>query len=318
MNGFLTELGKRLAERWLSLLVLPGALFLGVLAAGRFLGHARWYDVAALPDGLDAHTTQATGSAARAVLLLTAFLLAASACGLAAQALGSQVERVWLAADWPNWPKRTHPAVLRLIAHRQRRYDERREQVARSAAEDHVLGDSSGPAGMGLRTAVARHRLRRIADARPVRPTWPGDRLDAVDARLNEQLGVDVAAVWPLLWLHAPDTTRAEITAARDAMQRATTLAGWALLYLAVAGVWWPGALVSAAIMATAWHRFRVTTDAYATLVEAATRLHVGDLARHLGLESDGPLTRRRGTDLTAHLTEGRPSTRRDPRPPTT
>ncbi|RSN04874.1 hypothetical protein DMB42_29205 [Nonomuraea sp. WAC 01424] len=36
----LSELGKKIAERWLSLLVLPAALFLAVGLAARTLGHA--------------------------------------------------------------------------------------------------------------------------------------------------------------------------------------------------------------------------------------------------------------------------------------
>ncbi|MGW0842506.1 hypothetical protein ACWD26_20540 [Streptomyces sp. NPDC002787] len=49
--------------------------------------------------------------------------------------------------------------------------------------------------------------------------------------------------------------------------------------------------------MTTAWHRFRATTDAYATLVEASTRLHASDLARHLGLKNDQRLAPRKGSE---------------------
>lgn len=321
MNGFLTELGKKLAERWFSLLVLPGALFLGVLAAGRTLGHTRWYDVHALTERLGTHTAAPSRSSASLFLLLVAFLLAAAACGLAAQALGSLMERLWLAADWPGWPRPAHRPVLRLIARRRHRYNSRLADLGGSAADDHALdsparngpsGDAPGgaidPLPADHRTAVARHRLDRIADTPPARPTWTGDRLHAVDVRLRTDLGIAVAAVWPLLWLHVPDTTRVEITTAREGMHRAATLAGWALLYLAVTVVWWPGLPLSAAVMATAWYRFRTTTDTYATLVEAATRLHVRDLAQHLGLlplEDAVPVTLRQGIDLTAYVTNG-------------
>ncbi|WP_326770755.1 hypothetical protein OG978_44460 (plasmid) [Streptomyces sp. NBC_01591] len=44
MGGLLSELGKKLAERWFSLLVLPGALYLAVLAVAQTLGHTHPFD----------------------------------------------------------------------------------------------------------------------------------------------------------------------------------------------------------------------------------------------------------------------------------
>jgi hypothetical protein len=44
-------------------------------------------------------------------------------------------------------------------------------------------------------------------------------------------------------------------------------------------------------VFVTGWRRARTATDAYAALVEAATRLHGADLARALGLEPEGPLS---------------------------
>ncbi|MFI1030989.1 hypothetical protein [Streptomyces sp. NPDC020951] len=303
MNGLLTELGKKLAERWLTLLVLPGALFLGALAAGRELGHTRWYALGTLPTRLERHTGSLAASTADLLLLLLAFLLAAAACGLAAQALGSLVERLWLAADWPAWPTATHTVVRRLIARRARLFDRRRAQAGAALA---AAGLADPEADAAHRAAVAGSRLRRVADATPARPTWTGDRLHAVETRLRGDLGLQVAVVWPHLWLHVPDTTRAEITAARESMLRAATLAGWGLLYLAVAALWWPGVLLCGAIMGTAWHRFRAATDGYATLVESAVRLHAQDLARQLGIGRRGPLTLAHGAALSAYLTDGR------------
>ncbi|MER5626420.1 hypothetical protein ABT061_35860 [Streptosporangium sp. NPDC002544] len=37
MNGFLSEIGKKLAERWVTLLALPGLLYL----AAAMVGHTR-------------------------------------------------------------------------------------------------------------------------------------------------------------------------------------------------------------------------------------------------------------------------------------
>ena len=64
----------------------------------------------------------------------------------------------------------------------------------------------------------------------PTCPTWSGDRIHAATVRVERDHHLDLATVWPYLWLTMPDSTRAEITAARDALSRATTLAGWGLL----------------------------------------------------------------------------------------
>jgi len=302
VNGFLAELGKRLAEHWLSLLVLPGALFLGVLAAGRELGHAHWYAVDELPARLDRQTGTLAGSTADLLLFLLAFLLAAAACGLAAQALGSLAERLWLAGDWHGWPRVTHGLVRRLIARRERIFAARSDEAA-SAVARAELAEAGPDAAHGAATAVS--RMRRVADARPVRPTWAGDRLRAVETRLLTSLGVRVAVIWPQLWLHAPDSTRTEIGTAREELRRSATLAGWGLLYVTVATVWWPGAVIGGAVLLTAWHRFRTATDAYATLVESAVRLHVHELARALGIGGRGPLTAAHGAALDAYLATG-------------
>ena len=37
MNAFLGELGRKLAERWVTLLLLPGALYVGVVTAASVL-----------------------------------------------------------------------------------------------------------------------------------------------------------------------------------------------------------------------------------------------------------------------------------------
>lgn len=314
MNGLLSELGKKLAERWLSLLVLPGALFLAVLLAGQQLGHAHWYGFGSLADRLDRRAGALAGSTENLLILLPAFLLASAACGLAAQALGSLLERLWLAADWPGWPTPARRLVRWRTERRRDRYGRRLEEVGRARAVQH-LDDGADPAEAAHRVATAVHRLRRVADDLPDRPTWMGDRLHGVETRLRHDLGVEVAVVWPHLWLYAADTTRTEVTAAREAMARAATLTGWGLLYVLVAVVWWPGVLISLAVTATGRLRFRAATDAYATLVEAATRLHCRELAEHMGVGGRGPFTRRAGAALTTYLAEGRTPPRNLRRP---
>ncbi|MFD6990965.1 hypothetical protein [Streptomyces sp. NPDC059943] len=97
MNQLLVTLGTKLTERWLNLLVLPGALFLGVLASGTTLGHAHWYDVHRLGEALDDLTARPVlDRAGTAAVAVAAVLLITTALSLAAQFLGSAVESFWL------------------------------------------------------------------------------------------------------------------------------------------------------------------------------------------------------------------------------
>ncbi|MDT3444355.1 MULTISPECIES: hypothetical protein [unclassified Pseudofrankia] len=132
---------------------------------------------------------------------------------------------------------------------------------------------------------------------------------NAVATRLDHELDLDLATIWPYLWLTVPDAARLEITNARETIDRATTLAGWGLLYVVVAAVWWPGLLIVIAVVATAHHRGRAATDTYALLLEATVRLHTVALAHGLGLTHTGPLSRETGRALTSLLGSRSPAT---------
>lgn len=303
MGGFLTELGKKLAERWLSLLVLPGLLYLGALVAAYLLGHRAPFAIHRITTQLDTWTTTPDiTSTSGLVLILFATLLAAAGAGLAAQALGSLTERVWLADRWQAWP----PPLRRLA---QARTTSRARRWTTATETYHRQLDAKGAQRAGHAAASPdvdlgqEHRVvTRIAPEQPARPTWIGDRIHAVRTRLDREYHLDLATLWPHLWLAMPETTRAEITTAREALTRAATLAGWGLLYLAVGALWWPGLLIAAAIMGTAWRRARTAAETYALLLEAAARLHTGELARCLGLDHAGPLTQQTGWALTCLL----------------
>ena len=306
MGGFLAELGKKLAERWLSLLVIPGLLYLGALAAARALGDLHPFDIARITHRLDAWTTSPGAiSTSGLVLILVATLLAAAGTGVAAQALGSLTERVWLADRWQSWlPPLRCLAESRTKSRKQRwvtaTETQQRQLEAKSAQLAHRHPDPSDNAEVDL--GETRRAVTRIAQEEPARPTWIGDRVHAVIIRLDRDYHLDLATIWPNLWLAMPETTRTEITAARESLARATTLAGWGLLYLVIGALWWPAVLIAVATVGTAWRRARTATDVYALLIEAAARLHTADLARSHGIDHSGPLDQRTGWALTCLL----------------
>jgi len=300
MTGeLLGTLGKSLAERWLSLLVLPGAVYLAVATAAHVLGHQHAWDLGRLTDQIT-HWAQAPAvrTTGGQVVLLAAVLAGAAVAGLAAQSLGSLVERLALAADWQTWAPPLRQLARWRVTRRQARWN-----AARAAYAE--LLESAGQAAVHgrRRDAIPRYTAYRtmthIADERPDRPTWSGDRIHAAAVRLDRDYHLDLATIWPYLWLNLPDAVRVEITNARTGLTRATTLGGWAMLYALLIFWWWPAALVTAVLAALCWQRIRVTADTHATLLEAATRLHTSELARQLGVEHTTPLTPHIGDVLT-------------------
>lgn len=304
MNGFFTELGKKLAEQWLSLLVLPGAVFVAVCVAAVQLGHWHPFSVTVLfhrAEALVAHHID-TGAI---LVWATAVLVAAAAAGLAAHCLGGLVEAVWLAQNWRAWPT---PARQLAEHATTRRLDIWRVVTGRDA-DQQVHSSRRCPACVATRLLPAwmpRRRTRVIAAEAPDRPTAIGDRVNAVAVRLRRVYGLEIADVWTYLWFSTSDTIRAELVKSRDGIRSAATLVGWAFLYLTLGFWWWPSVLIAAGLVATGLRRGRLTADAYSRAVEALSVLDTPELARALGLPADGPLDRRTGTSVTL-IAQGRP-----------
>jgi hypothetical protein len=136
----------------------------------------------------------------------------------------------------------------------------------------------------------SRETLAQLADkrnqtalARPVRPTWIGDRISAASTRIRNQYHLSLDFAWPRLWLVLPDLVRTEVQGARDSFDRAATLQGWGLLYMALGIEWWPAAVAGLFTVVLAWRRGRASMGALADLVEAAFDLYAGNLVTSLG-----------------------------------
>ncbi|MFC9398220.1 hypothetical protein ACFTWS_34460 [Streptomyces sp. NPDC057027] len=303
VGGFLTALGQKLAERWLTLLVLPGALFLAVATAAHTLGQAHALDWRLLVSRVTGWAEEpAASTVGGQVVLLGAVLAAAAAAGLAAQGAGTLVQRTVLAADWHSWPSPLRRGARALVTRRRARWTSTVARYHRQLDNDALaLARSGRRADPGVRHALHR-ALLRVAAEEPDRPTWSGDRLHSVVVRLERDHHVDLPLVWPHLWLTLPETARAEITAAEQRLTHASTLAGWALLYAPLTMWWWPAAPLAVALALAARHLIRNATEAYAQLLEAAAHLHVGDLADQLRIEHPGPPDTALGDSLTDRL----------------
>jgi hypothetical protein len=283
MGGLLDELGRKLADRWLPLLLLPGAFYLAVAIAARTLGQSRPFDLPRLTmQVIDWAKTPAATTLGGQVVLLAAALAGSAAVGLGAQALGALAERLTLAAGWSTWIPPLRQLAKTRAESRQCRWDTQHATYSRLYWL--ALENEPGPAEQEQRYAAYRARTR-IAPERPERPTWSGDRINAVNVRLKRDLHLDLATIWADLWLALPAAVRIEITTARQALASATALTAWAVLYALLAGWWWPASLIAFVLAVTGWRRTRTSADVYAALLEASTRLHAGDLAHHLGVD---------------------------------
>jgi hypothetical protein len=296
VGGFFQELAKTLAERWLSLLVLPGVFFLGAVWLAATLGHADAWDVALLARRTDeaaaAVTAQPGGAQA---LLAVAVLAGATGVGFAVQALAGATRRVWL-GQWP-WPFRWLAAVrtARRGKRWQRLVDARRE-LEKAGKQD-------------PRIDALADRANRLAMAPPGRPTWMGDRIHAAEAVAHNRYGLDLTFGWARLWLILPDAERAELTTAHSAFAAAVATGTWGLPYLVLTAWWWPALMVAAAIGVTGWARGRSAVADLATLTEAVVDLHGRALAVAVGAVEPGgtgPLTVTEGERVSAIMRKGR------------
>lgn len=291
MTGFLAALGTKAAERWLALLALPGALFLGFATASWIMRRAgAWlFDVTPVADvaGQLARTDRPAGPL---FLLTVAVLVGAAGVGLAAHGLGGLVQRFWFAT-------RLGPLGRMLTAHRLSKW--LNADLAHEKAVISWYQDPHDTTADPNRALAARNRICLV---RPDRPMWMADRIRAAGERVHHTYGLDLGSLWPRLWLSVPDPVRAELIAARTRLADDARLCAWGLLYLVPALWWWPSLLIAAVTCTVSWRRARVSCDALSDFVESGVDLYAGDLAQRLGVATPDGLTREAGRELTARI----------------
>lgn len=279
MNGFLAELGTKIADRWMNLLVLPGLLWTATLAAGLRLGQDHPLDVESLRRWLDQIAGEPASHDIAAVALASAtILLASAAVALAASALGALLQRLWvIPGDLP-------PAawLRRYRQHQWQQVTARLKTAIASAAHPDVY--NAEPAEAARRARRAQRRRTRLGSAQPMRPTRVGDRFHTTAIRIRDHNGLDLGMAWPRLWTVLPDALRTDLATAQDAYAAAARLAAWGILYLALTAAWWPAAIISLIILCTAAIHARARADVLADLIETAADLHTKDLAAMLDL----------------------------------
>jgi hypothetical protein len=291
MNAFFGELGKRLTEKWLTLVILPSLLFCGAATVAITLGQRHWRDVRRLSD-LVTDLKSFTSPSSQAVLLISGILLGATAAGLVADFLAHALSRLWL-AEWPSFLENV--LGRRLTGLRTAKWWAKQNRVAAAV--------TSG----AEKEKVNRHAAERnaIALAPPQRPTWMGDRMAAMAQRSYVTYSFDPVFSWPHLWLIASDAAKEELRDCRSRFDAATHTAAWGLMYVILGLTWWPALPFGTVALCVGWSRAREATDGFASLAEAVVDLHGPELVVRLGVAPEAHLNHDTGAKITRQTRKG-------------
>ncbi|WP_031516973.1 hypothetical protein [Streptomyces sp. NRRL F-5123] len=157
MEVFLGEVGKKLTDRWLTRIVLPGVLFAAALALAAAPGRAGSFDVTAAVRWLDRLRADRYATPAGRIAALVAGLLVVTAPALVADRLSRVVVRTW------RLPAMKVAGPLRDVEQRVRAQHgvsmalvwPRLWQLAPDSARQDVQAAWTGYSGAALRTAWA-------------------------------------------------------------------------------------------------------------------------------------------------------------------
>ncbi|MFF8605232.1 hypothetical protein ACF06X_04775 [Streptomyces sp. NPDC015346] len=95
MDGFLSEVGKKVTERWLTRLVLPGLVFVVACVVALTPGRSGAVDVTATIEWLERLRTGRYATPSGKAVALVMLLLAVAGSALCADGLASGVGRLW-------------------------------------------------------------------------------------------------------------------------------------------------------------------------------------------------------------------------------
>ncbi|MCM3920212.1 hypothetical protein ND748_00715 [Frankia sp. AiPs1] len=221
LSAFWSSVGGRLADRWAAISA-PALLFwlTGLAAWSYHRGglhtltvQTRWLD----------RQTGATQIAA-----IVTVLLAVAASALVVERLTTPVLRL-LEGYWPRW---TGPLRRRLASWLSDRAAA--DAPAWQAAHTLVTNTATPTVDqLAMYARLERRRRRRPSAPGYFLPTPIGNILRAAERRPIDKYGLDTVLLWPRLWPALPETTRADLLAARAALNNAVAATLWGILLCA-------------------------------------------------------------------------------------
>jgi hypothetical protein len=112
VNTVLSELGQKLVDRWLAVLVLPSMLFTAGVIAGLLVGQDHALDVDWLLAGIDRQEHALHGGPTRTAALVGALLLAALGATLLARAVAAGLHRAFISRRPRLWVRQRRAWAL--------------------------------------------------------------------------------------------------------------------------------------------------------------------------------------------------------------
>jgi hypothetical protein len=195
-------------------------------------------------------------------------LLTVAASGFVVQQFDFTVLRL-LEGYWPGW---LNPLAGWLVKGQRRRFKRIDQQLQTLNRQ-------------GLATLTPQEReayiqadldLGEFPELGRLLPTRLGNILRAAEDHCAAKYGLDAIICWPRLWLLLPETTKTELSQARQHLNGTVRIWVWGMLFLIWAPlfrVWWPLPLG----LGTAWlaHRWLIqAARVYGDLIEAAFDLY--------------------------------------------
>ena len=295
-SDLLTNIGKKLVERWVTTLFAPAFVFwLG--GAGVILERYGWDKLEAWLTGL--------GEALQIGVLLIA-LLTVLASGAMVQRFDRSILR-FFEGYWPTW---SAPLRDRLLQRQRRWFDRAEDRWNELMAKQVEQPDAMTPEELEAWVNLDM-RLRQVPAQRSRQmPLKLGNILRAAETRPKDKYGLDAVVCWPRLWMVLPEEAKQAIADARSELNTAARIWLWGILFLGwfVAGQWsWWALLLG---LGTAWvahHWMLLAAAAYGELLESAFDLHRFKLyeALHWPLPSNPAEEHHSGALLTQYLWRG-------------
>ena len=270
ISSFWTGFGGKIAERWATALFTPALAFWA-------LGGAAW--LLGAPDPLRRAVIPALEqlSGVTQGLLVVVALMVVLASSVVAERLALTVLRV--CEGYWSWPLR---GLAGFLVHRK---VVRFEALGQRWLELHTQRDAGTMRSDEERELVELENRLAALPSRPglIMPTRLGNVLRAAESGVEDKYGIDPVRCWTAMWLLLPESTRAEVTAARAALDSAAAWVFWSLA-VALWTVLTPWALLAAAVALPAAYRTLLgAASRYADLVDATFALHRGLLYDALG-----------------------------------
>jgi len=294
LAAFWEAIGGKLADRWAAVSIPALIFWLGGLAAWTYhrgglhtLGAQKW---------LEGQTTIVQ------VAAILTVLLGVAGSGVLVDRAATPVLRS-LEGYWPSWTGPLRRRLCKLLAGRAAA-----EAVAWQQAQARVQAPNPAAEDLAAYVRLERRRRRRPAAAAYFMPTPIGNILRAAERRPVDKYGLDTVAVWPHLWLVLPEDTRAELRAARAAVDAAVVTAIWGVLFCAFTPFTWLAVPVGLAVSTIAVVSVTpVRAQAFGELIEAAYDLHRTALYQQLRwpLPANPEQEHHTGAQLTTYLRRG-------------